>query len=140
MKRLKIKEKKGITLISLVVTIVVILILSSITINMLLGENGILEQSTKAADSQKAATYRDKIEMALLHVQINLSTEDNGLSIDKITEEFSSSNQQDWISTVEKLQENNRVRLTTKDGYIFNVNLRDDGSYEIVNDGKINNA
>ena len=38
----KLKKHKGITLISLVVTIVVLLILAGVSIAMLTGENGIL--------------------------------------------------------------------------------------------------
>ena len=38
----KIKSTKGITLIALVVTIVVLLILAAVSIGMLTGENGIL--------------------------------------------------------------------------------------------------
>ena len=40
-----LKGEKGITLISLVVTIVVILILSTVTMNMTLGEEGLLKKS-----------------------------------------------------------------------------------------------
>ena len=39
------QQKKGITLIALVVTVIIILILGSITINMAFGENGLLKQS-----------------------------------------------------------------------------------------------
>ena len=50
----KLKEelkygKKGITLISLVVTIIVLLILAGVTISALAGNNGILNQATKAS-------------------------------------------------------------------------------------------
>ena len=49
MKR-KINEKKGITLIALVVTIIVLLLLAGVSISMLTGQNGIL---TRAADAKK---------------------------------------------------------------------------------------
>ena len=48
----KIKNMKGITLISLVITIVVLIILAGITLNMLLGENGIINR-TKTAKEEK---------------------------------------------------------------------------------------
>ena len=38
----KMKKTKGITLIALIVTIVIMLILAGVTINMLLGEDGII--------------------------------------------------------------------------------------------------
>ena len=40
------KRQKGITLIALVITIIVLLILVGVTITMLTGENGILNQAT----------------------------------------------------------------------------------------------
>lgn len=50
MKKLKKsnKNERGITLIALVITIVVLLILAGVSINMLTGENGILKQSKEA--------------------------------------------------------------------------------------------
>ena len=44
-----LKENKGITLVALVVTIVVLLILSTITINMTIGENGIITKAQETA-------------------------------------------------------------------------------------------
>ena len=53
------KEQKGVTLIALVITIIVLLILAGVSIAMLTGDNGILNKSTKAAASQKVAEARD---------------------------------------------------------------------------------
>ena len=44
----RLKERKGITLIALVITIIVLLILAGVSIAMLTGENGILNQANKA--------------------------------------------------------------------------------------------
>ncbi len=44
-----LKEQKGITLVALVITIIVLLILAGVSIAMLTGENGILKRSTEAA-------------------------------------------------------------------------------------------
>ena len=49
----KFKETKGITLIALVITIIVLLILAGITISALSGDNGILTNATKAKEQQK---------------------------------------------------------------------------------------
>ena len=42
------KQAKGITLIALVITIIVLLILAGVTIATLTGDNGILKQADKA--------------------------------------------------------------------------------------------
>ena len=46
----KIKERKAITLIALVVTIVVILILAGITVGMVTSDNGILKETKNAKE------------------------------------------------------------------------------------------
>ena len=46
-------EKKGITLIALVITIIVLLILAGVTINTLMGEGGVIKQATDAKQCHK---------------------------------------------------------------------------------------
>ena len=43
------ERNKGITLVALVVTIVILIILATISINAVLGENGLIKRSEKAA-------------------------------------------------------------------------------------------
>ena len=54
-KMLEKKKQKGITLIALVITIIVLLILAGVSISMLTGENGILNQASKAAEMTEIA-------------------------------------------------------------------------------------
>ena len=49
----KIMRNKGITLVALVVTIVIMLILAGVTIGLVTGDNGIIKQAQKAADVTK---------------------------------------------------------------------------------------
>ena len=66
------KKERGITLVALVVTIVVLLILAGVSISMVLGNNGIV---TKAKDTQAAqdkAYAEDVIESGLKTVQIEV--------------------------------------------------------------------
>ena len=60
------KSNRGITLIALVITIIVLLILAGVSIAMLTGNNGILTQATTARDKTKEAEIADKINMALI--------------------------------------------------------------------------
>ena len=45
------KNSRGITLIALVVTITVLIILATVSINTVLGDNGIIKRAQKARDS-----------------------------------------------------------------------------------------
>lgn len=60
------KNQKGITLIALVITIIVLLILAGVSIAMLTDpNNGILTQATRAKNNTSEAEIADRINMAL---------------------------------------------------------------------------
>lgn len=50
-----LKNQKGITLVALVITIIVLLILAGITISLTLGENGIINRAKEAGNTYKNA-------------------------------------------------------------------------------------
>ena len=56
---MKTKER-GITLIALVVTIIVLLILAGVSITMLIGENGLLKMATKAVDEYNDTSVKEQ--------------------------------------------------------------------------------
>ena len=57
------KNNKGITLIALVVTIIVLLILAGVSIAMLTGDNGILGRAKEASTQTAVTNARDEISM-----------------------------------------------------------------------------
>ena len=57
-------KNKGITLIALVVTIVVLLILAGITISLVFGENGIISKSKNAKEQTEISKVREQLELA----------------------------------------------------------------------------
>ena len=57
------KKEKGITLIALVVTIVVLLILAGVSISMITGENGIITQAQDAKLVTERASLREKLQL-----------------------------------------------------------------------------
>ena len=62
-----IKLNKGITLIALIVTIVVLLILAGVGISLLIGENGILEQAQNAKSKTENGLEREKLEQVVVY-------------------------------------------------------------------------
>ncbi len=58
-------NNKGITLIALVITIIVLLILAGVSIAMLTGQNGILTQSSNSKDKTNAAEVAERVNMEL---------------------------------------------------------------------------
>ena len=59
-----LREKKGITLIALVITIIVLLILAGVTIATLTGDNGILTKATKAKEDTEVGEEKEQISIA----------------------------------------------------------------------------
>ncbi len=69
MQKQKNKEK-GITLIALVVTIIVLIILAGVSISMLVGDNGIITQAQGAKEETEAKGDEEKIRLAMTAAQI----------------------------------------------------------------------
>lgn len=63
---MKKTNNKGITLIALVITIIVLLILAGISIAMLTGENGILTKAQSAKTETEYANAKEKVELAIM--------------------------------------------------------------------------
>ena len=94
-----LKNKKGITLIALVVTIVVLLILAGVTISLLLDENGIISKSKDARNKWEEAQEKEQKEMD-----------------DFVKENFS-----DWDGKQTEMPEITKNETTGKfDWYIYN--------------------
>ena len=58
-----LKKERGITLIALVITIIVLLILAGVTIAMVVGDNGILTRAREAKFKEEISGYLEKLEI-----------------------------------------------------------------------------
>ena len=70
----KEKNLNGITLIALVITIIVLLILAGVSIAMLTGENGIINQAMKAKENTKTSQDKEQIDLARLDAMVKASS------------------------------------------------------------------
>lgn len=64
------KIQNGITLIGLVVTIIVLLILAGVSINTVLGKDGIIKKTQESKERHKMSEAREKLEIELLDAKI----------------------------------------------------------------------
>ena len=93
------KTQKGITLIALVVTIIVLLILAGISIMMLTGQNGILVRAKEASDKTNIANEKEAIEFWAIDVKTNSLID--GTDNNSIGEKLSNKNLgTDWKTIV----------------------------------------
>ena len=72
-------SNKGITLIALVVTIVVLLILAGITINAVMSEGGIFNTAKNSQETQNKAAAKEKVQTMLADMQIQKLVKDKTL-------------------------------------------------------------
>ena len=63
---MKTKETRGITLITLAVTIVVLLILAGVSINTVVGDNGIIKKAQNSAELAKESEAKEIINRAIM--------------------------------------------------------------------------
>ena len=106
-----LKESKGITLIALVITIIILLILAGTTISSLSRENGLLKKIQNASEVNSEATAREKLELVLLSMQSDKARK---------LEEY---NENEYID--KNLNENNMEvsgDIVTVDGWQFKIN------------------
>ncbi len=109
----QLKINKGITLIALVITIIVLLILAGVTIATLTGDNGILTKAQNAKEKNAQKTVEEQINLAVQASRIN-----EGLVIDKDILEQELTNNGIEITK----SENDELPWTVKkDGYVYTI-------------------
>ena len=124
--RKKLKNTKGITLIALVVTIIVLLILAGVSIAMLTGNNGILTQGKRAKEEQAHAAVKEGI--MLLYNEYKTKQEVNSSKVQEETKVAS--------TELVKIAENEGAEGTTENLGTFKDFIQ---SKNIINlDGIIN--
>ena len=79
-------NNKGITLIALVITIIVLLILAGVSIAMLTGQNGILTQASNAKSDTAKAEIAEKVNMAVQAAYAQKIADGSGVVAAALTE------------------------------------------------------
>lgn len=64
------RKNGGITLIALVITIIVLIILAGVSINLVLGDNGIIGKAREAQKAQNVAKIQEKLELEKIELSI----------------------------------------------------------------------
>ena len=75
-----LKENKGITLVALVVTIIVLLILAGVTISLVLSQNGIFTKAQEAKSATNVAEVKQAIQLSVLNVKVD-TFKNNGTEV-----------------------------------------------------------
>lgn len=126
-------NNKGITLIALVITIIVLLILAGVSIAMLTGQNGILNQAQSAASSTEIAGIKEKVEIAIQSAYTAKLAANPGdtteLSIEAVATQYQNENTGSTATV-------SGTTLTIKDGKDYTVTVEKSGKVFKVTDVK----
>ena len=109
----KIKSTKGITLISLVVTIIILLILAGVTVATLMGDNGLINKTKDAKIKTEIAGIKEEIQTDILGKQAENNGNISDDSLKEILEKYGT------LSEEEKLTD--KTLTTTKGSYEIKV-------------------
>ena len=125
MKKISYKKQRGVTIIALTVTIIVLLILAGISISILTGDNKLLGKSQQSKIETEIMQYQEKLEILKQLEYTNNYTTDIAQFLD---------NYVDVVEQDEMFKENkgitadvgnNLVTVITKEGYKFEVTIDD---------------
>lgn len=65
------KQNKGITLVALVITIIILIILAGVSISILFSENGLINRSKQGASDYKVESIKERLTLALVNLKIS---------------------------------------------------------------------
>ena len=115
----ELKEERGITLLALIITVVIMIILASVTISITLGEGGIINQAKEAAENTKDSAQREQEEIA------NLTSYLEGLNAKTVVEAFNAGELQvgDYVDYVPDAHDpvtvgTDETGFTDREGYL----------------------
>ena len=80
----KIRSAKGITLVALVITVIILLILAGVSIATLTGDNGLLNRATQAKEKNLKAQLKEEIELAIMSIKIREISKGNEVTLQSL--------------------------------------------------------
>ena len=107
----------AITLIALIITIIVLLILAGVTLNMVMGENGLFGKANNAKNKTEVAQYEEELRMCVLELQTDAATNGTTFNMETIKNKF--------VEKVKELENTTEIEFPTEES-----ETRLDGTYK----------
>ena len=127
---MRTKEMRGITLIALVITIVIIMILAGVTISLVVGNNNLFDKAKSTQKIQTVAGIKEALELE----KVDIQAESKKVDLDTYLEQISTGKKKYNLSSKEKVDEKN-AEIIVNDEYKFLVKDKENGDVEIIYDG-----
>ena len=107
----------AITLITLIITTIVLLILAGVTLNMVMGENGLFGKANNAKNKTEVAQYEEELRMCVLELQTDAATNGETFNMETIKNKF--------VEKVKELENTTEIEFPTEES-----ETRLDGTYK----------
>ncbi len=128
---------KGLTLITLAISIIILLILAGITISLLTGENGILNQATKAQEETNIQTATEIMNLKITNIQIATYTKKQQMpTLQEFADNLCDDNEIEYVITKDK-ETASRLPLIDTTGHSSIFTKLNDYPYEFEIDSKL---
>ena len=127
---MKTKEVRGITIISLVVTIVVLLILAGVSVSLVIGNNNLFDKAKSTQKVQTIAGIKEALELEKADIQVEGKT----VNLENYLEQISTGKKNYDLSSTEKLDDKNAY-IIVNDQYKFLLKDKENGDVEITYEG-----
>ena len=125
-----LEKKRGITLIALVVTIITILILAGVSINSIIGKNGIVERAQTTGKIQTVASIKEALELEKGDLLVNSKT----VNLNNYLDQISNGDKKYEISYKEIIDDKN-AEIIVDDKYKFALKDTEEGDVEVTYQG-----
>ena len=126
-----LKQRKGITLISLVVTIIILIILAGISLSLIMGQDGLIKKAKETKPIQDIATAKEQLEM--LKVPTKLNTYD--VNLDNYLDELEKVKKEYEVNDIEKISDI-QAEVVVGGKYKFLIKDKQNGDVEIMYQGE----
>ena len=130
---MKLKNFKGITLVALVITIVILIILATVTINTVFGENGLISKAEQAAQLTEESSANEEMGIYLTGIRLKETHEEGFRLADYLSANIGNDGLEDFLNNGDGYGQ------VSYNGHKFLVNL-DDYTYTYLgeSDGSVN--
>ena len=114
-------SNSAITLIALIITIIVLLILAGVTLNMVMGENGLFGKANNAKNKTEVAQYEEELRMCVLEIQTDEASNGRTFNMDTIKNNLDTYTQKLEDETIEWKEKDIEEPTGIYKGYNFYI-------------------
>ena len=111
-------NERGITLIALLITIILLVILVGVTVSQITGDEGIIVGTEEAVDDYKYQQYKEQIEQLVHSIILADSLAGRTTTVTSMAEDME---QESWIKSAVPNEESKDIIVTVQEGYVYQV-------------------